>query len=62
MSDSDYMRMALDLAARGAGRVAPNPMVGAVVVNQDEVVGRGYHQALGAPHAEVNAIDEAGPR
>ena len=62
MSDSDYMRMALDLAARGAGRVAPNPMVGAVVVNQDQVVGRGYHQALGAPHAEVNAIDEAGPR
>ncbi len=62
MNDSEYMRMALELAARGAGYVTPNPMVGAVVVNQGRVVGRGFHQALGGPHAEVNAIDDAGPR
>ena len=58
--DFEYMRMALDLAARGAGYVAPNPMVGAVVVRQGQVVGRGYHQAVGGPHAEVHAIDDAG--
>jgi diaminohydroxyphosphoribosylaminopyrimidine deaminase / 5-amino-6-(5-phosphoribosylamino)uracil reductase len=60
--DSDYMRMALELAARGAGYVAPNPMVGAVVVRDGRVVGRGYHQAVGGPHAEVHAIDDAGDR
>ena len=59
-TDSDYMRMALELAARGAGYVAPNPMVGAVVVKDGQVVGRGYHQAVGGAHAEVNAIDDAG--
>lgn len=60
MDDEKYMRMALELAAKGAGYVSPNPMVGAVVVKDDRVVGRGYHQALGGPHAEVNAIDDAG--
>lgn len=60
--DQDFMRMALDLAALGAGYVAPNPMVGAVVVRQGQVVGRGYHQAVGGPHAEVHAIDDAGDR
>ena len=60
--DHQYMRMALDLAARGAGYVAPNPMVGAVVVRDGQVVGRGYHQAVGGPHAEVHAIDDAGDR
>jgi diaminohydroxyphosphoribosylaminopyrimidine deaminase/5-amino-6-(5-phosphoribosylamino)uracil reductase len=60
MDHEKYMRLALELAAKGAGYVAPNPMVGAVVVKDDRVVGRGYHQALGGPHAEVNAIDDAG--
>ena len=62
MNDSQYMLMALALAEKGAGYVSPNPMVGAVVVKDGTVVGRGYHQALGGPHAEVNAIDEAGER
>ncbi len=62
MNDTDYMRMALDLAVQGAGYVSPNPMVGAVVVNSGRVVGRGYHQAVGGPHAEVNAINAAGAR
>jgi diaminohydroxyphosphoribosylaminopyrimidine deaminase / 5-amino-6-(5-phosphoribosylamino)uracil reductase len=59
-NDLEYMRMALDLAARGTGYVAPNPMVGAVVVQAGRIVGRGYHQAVGGPHAEVHAIDDAG--
>jgi diaminohydroxyphosphoribosylaminopyrimidine deaminase/5-amino-6-(5-phosphoribosylamino)uracil reductase len=62
IDDQDYMRMALDLAVQGAGYVAPNPMVGAVVVREGQVVGRGYHQAVGGPHAEVHAIDDAGDR
>ena len=62
MSDGDttYMRRALRLAARAAGRTSPNPMVGAVVVRGGDVVGEGYHRAAGEPHAEVNALAKAG--
>ncbi len=56
------MQMALELAAQGRGLTSPNPMVGAVVVNGGEVVGQGYHQAAGGPHAEVHALDAAGVR
>lgn len=59
--DVEYMKMALALAARGCGHTSPNPMVGAVVVKGGEVVGRGWHERCGGPHAEVNAIDDAGP-
>lgn len=62
MNDGDYMALALALATRGAGYVSPNPMVGAVVVRDGQVVGQGFHQAVGGPHAEVNAIDDAGER
>ena len=62
MTDEDYMRMALELAARGRGCTSPNPMVGAVVVAGGEVVGTGYHRFAGGPHAEVYALDAAGPR
>jgi diaminohydroxyphosphoribosylaminopyrimidine deaminase/5-amino-6-(5-phosphoribosylamino)uracil reductase len=55
-----YMQMALDLAAKGTGHTSPNPMVGAVLVKEGHVVGRGYHQRAGEAHAEVNAIDDAG--
>lgn len=55
-----YMQMALDLAEKGRGWTSPNPMVGAVLVKDGRVVGRGYHQRAGGPHAEVNAIDDAG--
>src|SRR5205807_5873226 len=51
-----------DLAARGRGRVSPNPLVGAVVVARGEVVGRGWHEGPGTPHAEVVALREAGER
>ncbi len=56
----EYMRMALALARRGAGRTSPNPAVGAVLVRGGKVVGRGYHRAAGLPHAEVEAIRAAG--
>ena len=55
-----YMRMAIELAKRGAGGVNPNPMVGAVVVKNGKVIGRGYHKFFGGPHAEVYALEEAG--
>ncbi|MCP4353507.1 MAG: bifunctional diaminohydroxyphosphoribosylaminopyrimidine deaminase/5-amino-6-(5-phosphoribosylamino)uracil reductase RibD [Desulfobacterales bacterium] len=60
MSDKYFMKMALDLAIKGQGFTSPNPMVGAVVVRDGKVVGKGYHKAVGGPHAEVNAIDDAG--
>jgi len=56
------MAEALDLAERGRGRVSPNPMVGAVLANGGRVVGRGWHRRFGGPHAEVEAIADAGRR
>jgi diaminohydroxyphosphoribosylaminopyrimidine deaminase/5-amino-6-(5-phosphoribosylamino)uracil reductase len=56
------MERALDLARRGWGRVAPNPLVGAVVLAGDRVVAEGYHAEYGGPHAEVVALDAAGER
>ena len=52
--------MAIELAKKGAGGVNPNPMVGAVVVKNGEVIGRGYHKFFGGSHAEVYALEEAG--
>lgn len=60
--ESQFMQQALELAAQGAGRVSPNPMVGAVLVSDGKVVGRGYHRRVGRAHAEVEAIREAGRR
>ncbi|MEE8398557.1 MAG: bifunctional diaminohydroxyphosphoribosylaminopyrimidine deaminase/5-amino-6-(5-phosphoribosylamino)uracil reductase RibD [Desulfobacterales bacterium] len=60
MDDNHYMALALELAERGRGFTSPNPMVGAVVVNRGKVVGRGYHEAVGQAHGEVNAIEDAG--
>jgi len=58
--DGVWMRRALALAVRGWGQTAPNPMVGAVVVRDDVVVGEGWHTAYGAAHAEVEALRDAG--
>ncbi len=55
------METALALAEKGRGYTSPNPMVGAVVVRNGEIVGKGWHQAAGGPHAEVFALDNAGP-
>ena len=56
------MKRALSLAARGKGKTNPNPMVGAVVVNQGQIVAEAYHRQAGQPHAEILALHRAGPR
>jgi len=60
--DRRYMQMALQLASRAMGRTSPNPMVGAVLVKDGEVVGRGFHARAGTPHAEIVALRDAGDR
>lgn len=62
MNDRFYMERALELAKRGYGRTSPNPLVGAVVVQGDEIVGEGWHAMYGGPHAEVHALEAAGER
>ena len=51
-----FMLRAIELAKRGAGNVAPNPMVGCVIVHNDSIIGEGWHRKYGGPHAEVHAI------
>jgi diaminohydroxyphosphoribosylaminopyrimidine deaminase/5-amino-6-(5-phosphoribosylamino)uracil reductase len=58
--DVAYMEMAFGLAEKARGRTSPNPMVGAVVVNRDRVVGWGFHERAGGPHAEIIALERAG--
>ncbi|MCS7281234.1 MAG: bifunctional diaminohydroxyphosphoribosylaminopyrimidine deaminase/5-amino-6-(5-phosphoribosylamino)uracil reductase RibD [Desulfobacterota bacterium] len=59
MNDEHYMRLALKLAKRGEGLVSPNPMVGAVIVKDGRIIGKGYHKKAGSPHAEIVAIKSA---
>ncbi|WP_432630369.1 bifunctional diaminohydroxyphosphoribosylaminopyrimidine deaminase/5-amino-6-(5-phosphoribosylamino)uracil reductase RibD [Brotaphodocola sp.] len=54
--DQKYMRIALELAKKGTGRVSPNPLVGAVLVKNGEIIGSGYHAKYGEAHAERNAL------
>lgn len=61
-ADLAFMRRALALAERGRGLTSPNPMVGAVVVRDGEVVGEGFHTGAGGPHAEIMALASAGER
>jgi diaminohydroxyphosphoribosylaminopyrimidine deaminase/5-amino-6-(5-phosphoribosylamino)uracil reductase len=56
-SDELYMHRCLELAERGAGFVAPNPMVGAILIYEDRIIGEGYHMQYGKAHAEVNCIN-----
>lgn len=57
-----YMQKALELARKGEGYTSPNPMVGAIVVKNDKIIGKGYHQCYGGPHAEAYALKEAGDK
>lgn len=57
MTDEFYIQRCIDLALKGLGTVAPNPMVGAVIVHNDIIIGEGYHEFYGQAHAEVNAIN-----
>jgi len=59
MSDTQFMRQALRLARRGYGATSPNPMVGAVLVKNGRVIGRGWHRKAGGPHAEIEALRHA---
>ena len=58
--DERFMQRALELAARGQGHVEPNPMVGCVIVRGEQIVGEGWHERFGRPHAEINAIRAVG--
>lgn len=59
-TDRDYMQLALDLAASAKGNTNPNPLVGAVIVKDDVIIGTGLHRKAGEPHAEVHAFRMAG--
>src|SRR5579862_9042917 len=62
MSDNErtWMLRALELAERGRGHVEPNPLVGAVVVRDGQIVGEGWHQRFGEAHGEIHALEAAG--
>ena len=60
--DRRHLARAIELAEQGRGQVSPNPLVGAVIGRDRDVIGEGFHRAIGAPHAEVEAIRSAGGR
>jgi len=57
VNSETYMRRCLQIAQNGLGNVAPNPLVGCVIVHDDRVIGEGFHREFGKAHAEVNAIE-----
>ncbi len=59
MPDEDYMKQALKLARKGLGKTSPNPMVGAIIVKDNQIIGQGYHRRYGGNHAEINAFQSA---
>ena len=62
MTNEEYMLKALELAEKAWGQTSPNPLVGAVVVKDDKIIGHGYHHRAGEAHAEINALRDAGKR
>lgn len=62
MTDKDYMRLAIQLAAATRGQTSPNPVVGAVIVKNHQIVGMGAHLKAGEPHAEIHALNMAGEK
>ena len=61
-ADRQYLNDAISLAMRGRGLVEPNPMVGCIIVKDDKVIGQGFHERFGGPHAEPNALSDAGDK
>lgn len=59
MDDIKFMKRAIELSKKGYGTVNPNPLVGAVIVNESNIIGEGFHEYFGGPHAEINAINNA---
>ena len=59
VNDEYYMKLAIALARKGRGYVSPNPLVGAVIIKNGRIIGRGYHQRFGGNHAEINALKNA---
>ncbi|MGE5680890.1 MAG: bifunctional diaminohydroxyphosphoribosylaminopyrimidine deaminase/5-amino-6-(5-phosphoribosylamino)uracil reductase RibD [Bacillota bacterium] len=59
MTDESYIKLALEIAKKGRGMVSPNPMVGAIVVKDEKIIGAGFHEAFGGSHAEINAFNNA---
>lgn len=60
MTDESYIKLAIEIAKKGDGKVSPNPMVGCIIVKNDRIIGAGFHEKFGLNHAEVNAIEKAG--
>ena len=60
--DKEYMQQVFALASKGLGCVSPNPLVGAIIVKNDKIVGTGYHRGFKMPHAEAEAIKMAGDK
>ncbi len=58
--DSHFMKLALREAVKGVGRTSPNPLVGAVIVKDNKIIGKGWHKKAGTPHAEIHALRDAG--
>lgn len=59
MTDESYIKLAVELAKKGMGKVSPNPLVGCVIIKDERIIGAGYHEKFGGNHAEVNAINSA---
>jgi diaminohydroxyphosphoribosylaminopyrimidine deaminase / 5-amino-6-(5-phosphoribosylamino)uracil reductase len=59
LTDESYIRLAAEIAKKGMGNVSPNPVVGCVIIKNDRIIGAGYHEQYGGPHAEINAINSA---
>jgi len=59
LTDESYIRLAVEIAKKGMGNVSPNPLVGCVIIKNDRIIGAGYHERYGGPHAEINAINSA---
>ena len=57
--DKIFMKKAIDLAIKGTGFASPNPLVGALIVKNDQIIGQGYHECFGKNHAEINAIQNS---